>query len=70
MIKSSGEILMINNSDSIMLSDLKSEAFEPELKIVGVSSKFHGIAHVPSLISLKDVAKGKNLKVSMRFKMK
>ncbi|KAM7493727.1 hypothetical protein LguiB_028336 [Lonicera macranthoides] len=62
MIKGNGEILMIFNNDSIMLYDPKCKCFESELKIYGISSEFHAIAHVPSLISLKDVAKGENLK--------
>ncbi|KAM7493423.1 hypothetical protein LguiB_028032 [Lonicera macranthoides] len=62
MIKDNGEILMISNNDSIMLYDPKSKAFVSEITIFGISSEFRGISHVPSLMSLKDVAEGENLK--------
>lgn len=45
-----------------MLYDPRSEAFESEHKIFGFGSIL-AIAYVPSLISLKDVAKGEYLKV-------
>ncbi|KAM7493272.1 hypothetical protein LguiB_027881 [Lonicera macranthoides] len=59
MINSNGKILMIFNKKSIIIYDPESKAFESELQIfAGVRSEFEAIAHVPSLISLKDVAKG------------
>ncbi|KAM7490390.1 hypothetical protein LguiA_033311 [Lonicera macranthoides] len=59
MINGNGKILMIFNKKSIILYDPESKAFESELQIfAGVRSNFEAIAHVPSLISLKDVAKG------------
>ncbi|KAM7493720.1 hypothetical protein LguiB_028329 [Lonicera macranthoides] len=70
MRKGNGEILVIFNNEYIMLYDPKSEAFESELEINGVSSKFHAIAYVPSLISLKDVSKGENLKRKQRKDVK
>ncbi|KAM7493269.1 hypothetical protein LguiB_027878 [Lonicera macranthoides] len=59
MIYGNGKILMIFNKKSIIIYDPESKAFESELQIfAGVRSEFEAIAHVPSLISLKDVAKG------------
>ncbi|KAM7493270.1 hypothetical protein LguiB_027879 [Lonicera macranthoides] len=64
MINGNGKILMIFNKKSIIIYDLESKAFESELQIfAGFRSEFEAIAHVPSLISLKDVAKGSNLKL-------
>ncbi|KAM7490862.1 hypothetical protein LguiA_033783 [Lonicera macranthoides] len=63
MITGNGEILVIFNNKCMMLYNPKSEAFGSELKIPGVGSKFRGVAHVSSLISLMDVAKGENVEV-------
>ncbi|KAM7493273.1 hypothetical protein LguiB_027882 [Lonicera macranthoides] len=57
-----GKILMIYNNESIVLYDPTFEAFGSRRKIFGIRSEFHAIAHVPSLISLKDVGKAENLK--------
>ncbi|KAM7490392.1 hypothetical protein LguiA_033313 [Lonicera macranthoides] len=63
MTNGNGKILMIFNKKSIIIYDPESKAFESELQIfAGFRSEFEAIAHVPSLISLKDVAKGSNLK--------
>ncbi|KAM7490389.1 hypothetical protein LguiA_033310 [Lonicera macranthoides] len=58
-----GKILLMFRNQCIMLYDPKSEAFVSQRKIFGVGLEFHAVAHVPSLMSLKDVAKGENLKV-------
>ncbi|GMP53761.1 hypothetical protein CsSME_00019135 [Camellia sinensis var. sinensis] len=53
MILQSGQLLILVNRKAL------------NVKISGIRkrSDFHGIAHVPSLVSLRDVAKGENLKV-------
>lgn len=67
MTMGDGKILVMFRNHSIMLYDPKSEAFVSERKIFGVGLQFRAVAHVPSLISLKDVAKGENLKVHASF---
>ncbi|KAK9284328.1 hypothetical protein L1049_023499 [Liquidambar formosana] len=58
----SGEILMLFNDNSLVLYSSMTKQFR-FLNIFGVRSAFHAIALVPSFISLKQVAKGENLKV-------
>jgi len=62
MILDSGEILILLNEGSLLSYDPREEVFN-YLSTYGVRSKFQAIAHIPSFISLRDVAKGENLKV-------
>lgn len=61
-ILDSGELLMLFNDDSLVSYDRTEEVFN-YLSLYGVGSKFQAIAHIPSFISLRDVAKAENLKV-------
>lgn len=62
MILDSGEILMLFNGKSLVSYDPREEVFN-YLSPYGAGPKFQAIAHIPSFISLRDVAKGENLKV-------
>ncbi|KAH7843786.1 hypothetical protein Vadar_020743 [Vaccinium darrowii] len=62
MVLESGLILMLVNEDSLLVYDPVLEHYE-DVHIYGIASMFLGIAHVPSLVSLRDVARGENLKV-------
>ncbi|CAL5391065.1 unnamed protein product [Camellia sinensis] len=64
MILQSGQLLILVNREALVLYDPKTRHHK-NVKISGIRkrSDFHGIAHVPSLVSLRDVAKGENLKV-------
>jgi hypothetical protein len=62
MILDSGEILMLFNRCSLITYDPKEEVFK-YLSTYGVESWFEAFAHIPCFISLRDVAKGENLKV-------
>lgn len=62
MILKNGKILMLFNRNALLLYDPMLECFE-DVHIYGIGSDFHGISHVPSLVSLRDVAKGENLKM-------
>ncbi|THF98722.1 F-box protein At3g07870-like [Camellia sinensis] len=57
MILKSGEILMLVNKDSLVMYKPKLGKFK-KLNTYGIKSEFYGIAHTPSLVSLRDVAKG------------
>ncbi|GMP53750.1 hypothetical protein CsSME_00019124 [Camellia sinensis var. sinensis] len=63
IILQSGQLLILVNREALVLYDPKTRHHK-NVKISGIRkrSDFHGIAHVPSLVSLRDVAKGKNLK--------
>ncbi|KAI8012111.1 F-box protein [Camellia lanceoleosa] len=63
MILRSGQLLILVNGEALVLYDPKTR-YHKNVKISGIRkrSDFHGIAHVPSLVSLRDVAKGENLK--------
>ncbi|KAI8010809.1 F-box protein [Camellia lanceoleosa] len=63
MMLKSGEILMLFNKDVLMLYNPKLGSFK-KLNIYGIKLEFYGIAHIPSFVSLKDVAKGESLMVS------
>ncbi|KAM7490383.1 hypothetical protein LguiA_033304 [Lonicera macranthoides] len=54
-------ILLLMNNCSLQIYDL--DGFLYDIPIYGIKSKFQAISHVPSFISLKDVAKGENVKV-------
>ncbi|CAL5391088.1 unnamed protein product [Camellia sinensis] len=60
MMLKSGEILMLVNKDVLMLYNPMLGSFK-KLNIYGIKSEFYGIAHIPSFVSLKDVAKGESL---------
>ncbi|THF98775.1 hypothetical protein TEA_017847 [Camellia sinensis var. sinensis] len=60
MVLKGGEILMLINKDVLMLYNPKLGSFK-NLNIYGIKSEFYGIAHIPSFVSLKDVAKGESL---------
>ncbi|KAK9285396.1 hypothetical protein L1049_024588 [Liquidambar formosana] len=62
MILNSGEILILFNHDAVVLYSHETKGFD-YLDIFGVKSMFEAIAHIPSFVSLRDVAKGENLKV-------
>lgn len=62
MILDSGEILMLFNWSSLITYDPKEEVFK-YLSTYGVESWFEAFAHIPSCISLREAAKGENLKV-------
>ena len=64
MVLQSGQVLMIVDDEALVLCDL-AKRHQKSVQISGIrsGSAFHGIGHVPSLLSLKDVAKGENLKV-------
>ncbi|KAI8010810.1 Transmembrane 9 superfamily member 11 [Camellia lanceoleosa] len=60
MMLKSGEFLMLVNKDVLMSYNPKLGSFK-KLNIYGIKSEFYGIAHIPSFVSLKDVAKGESL---------
>ncbi|KAL7250104.1 hypothetical protein ACSBR1_012160 [Camellia fascicularis] len=60
MILKSGEILMLVNKDALVMYNPKLGKFK-KLKTYGIKSEFHGIAHTPSFVSLRDVAKGERV---------
>ena len=62
MILGNGKILILLNREELLLYDPEMECYE-DGRFCGITSKFHGIAYVPSLVSLEDVAKGESLKV-------
>ncbi|KAG5551606.1 hypothetical protein RHGRI_009875 [Rhododendron griersonianum] len=61
MVLEGGLILMLVNEDSLLVYDPGLEHYE-DVHIYGIASMFRGIAHVPNLVSLGDVALGENLK--------
>ncbi|XP_028060525.1 F-box protein At3g07870-like [Camellia sinensis] len=60
MVLKTGEILMLYNKDGLVLYDPKLGGFK-KLSIYWIKSEFYGAAHIPSLVSLRDVAKGEYL---------
>ncbi|KAG5515671.1 hypothetical protein RHGRI_036648 [Rhododendron griersonianum] len=66
MVLESGLILMLVNQDSLLVYDPGLEHYE-DVHIYGIASMFRGIAHVPNLVSLGDVARGENLKEALGF---
>lgn len=60
MIVNAEAILLLMYHYSLQKYDLVGLSYD--ILIYGIKSKFHGISHVPSFISLKDVAKGENVK--------
>ncbi|CAL5336323.1 F-box protein At3g07870-like [Camellia sinensis] len=56
MILKSGEILMLVNKDALKMYNPKLGKFK-KLNTYGIKSEFYGTAHVPSFVSLRDVAK-------------
>ncbi|KAF7146379.1 hypothetical protein RHSIM_Rhsim04G0043400 [Rhododendron simsii] len=63
-----GTILVPFAGDALFLYDPKSEHYE-DVEICGITLMFHGIAHVSSLFSLRDVAKGENVKLYAIYSM-
>ncbi|CAL5391071.1 unnamed protein product [Camellia sinensis] len=63
MILKNGEILMLVNKGILVLYSPKEGRVE-KLNIDGININpaFYGTAHIPSFVSLKDVAKGESLK--------
>ncbi|CAL5336328.1 unnamed protein product [Camellia sinensis] len=63
MILKNGEILMLVNKGVLVLYSPKEGRVE-KLNIDGININpaFYGTAHIPSFVSLKDVAKGESLK--------
>ncbi|KAL7250096.1 hypothetical protein ACSBR1_012152 [Camellia fascicularis] len=64
MILKNGEILMLVNKGVLVLYSPKEGRVE-KLNIDGININpaFYGTAHIPSFVSLKDVAKGESLKM-------
>ncbi|THG15158.1 hypothetical protein TEA_015758 [Camellia sinensis var. sinensis] len=64
MILKNGKILMLVNKGVLVLYSPKEGRVE-KLNIDGININpaFYGTAHIPSFVSLKDVAKGESLKV-------
>ncbi|GFS33686.1 hypothetical protein Acr_00g0030040 [Actinidia rufa] len=60
-ILGNGKILILLNGEELLLYDPEMECYE-DVHFCGITSKFHGISYVPSLVSLENVAKGENLK--------
>ncbi|THG15157.1 F-box/kelch-repeat protein At3g06240-like [Camellia sinensis] len=56
MILKSDEILMLVNKDALKMYNPKLGKFK-KLNTYGIKSEFYGTAHVPSFVSLRDVAK-------------
>lgn len=56
-----GKILISFTGDALFLYDPKSQHYE-DVQILGITSMFQVIAHVSSLVSLRDVAKGQTVK--------
>ncbi|KAL7218795.1 hypothetical protein ACSBR2_011959 [Camellia fascicularis] len=64
IILRSGQVLMIVDDEALVLCDLaKRHHKSVQISRIRSGSAFHGIGHVPILVSLKDVAKGENLKI-------
>ncbi|KAH7842690.1 hypothetical protein Vadar_008082 [Vaccinium darrowii] len=57
-----GKILIFFSRDALFLYDPKSQHYE-DVQILGIPSWFHVIAHISSLVSLRDVAKGQTVKM-------
>ncbi|XP_057509418.1 F-box protein At3g07870-like isoform X2 [Actinidia eriantha] len=61
-ILGNGKILILLNGEELLLYDPEMECYD-DVRFCGITSKFHGISYVPSLVSLEDVATGENLKI-------